>query len=76
MSGSGSGSNPKAWNISTALLIAANSEDWELLFEEHMAVYRKLKPASYEIEIEHARLDRIRLERMLQALRFMLMVKH
>lgn len=66
---------PKAWNMSNAMLIAASDTEWESLWNEHLIAFKKLKNGGPAIEYQllHAKLDRIRLERMLQALRYKMM---
>ena len=61
---------PKAWNMSNALLISANDSEWKSLWNEHLIAFKKFKSPTVDIQLLHAKLDRIRLERMFQALRY------
>ena len=62
--------SPKAWNMSNPLLIAASDIEWQTLWREHLTYYKRQRSPPVEFQLVHARLDRIRLERMLQALRY------
>ncbi len=57
-------STPVSWSMSTNMLIAEDSEKWNELWEEHM-IFEKHD----EFKLHHPRMDRIRLERIIQDMR-------
>ena len=65
-----SSSEPQAYNMSTELLISLDEHQWESLWQEHLAFYTAdNNNTKLDLRIEHGRLDRIRLERIIQAIR-------